>query len=249
MKKSVNMSMLILLLVAGGAWAATYDGVASKDTMLGGGGHSGKNFGWSYWGDAGYWGEPLYRTIAKWDLPGDLAGMTVLSATLEFDVRETSIAPFENTVNLFVGGVEQDWVAGTGGGTIPANGATDLTYDGTNAWTFLAPLTQDGGSHKMYGTAQVPNMPWNSNQAVGQVFFDDITALVQEWADGRPNYGLALAKDESQDGSINVFLMNAPGAYAPNQGPRLHIEYIPEPATMLLLATGGLFLRRKKLSS
>ena len=246
MKLSRWLLLAVIFCMPALVEALTYDGVPSKDTMLGGGGHTTKNFGASYWGDAGNWDQPYYRFIAQWDLPGDLAGQTVLSATLEFDVRETSLASGQTTVDLFVGGIEHDWVEGTGNGTIPADGATDLTYDGTNAWTFLAPLTQDGGSHKQYDTAQVPNMPWNANQVVGQVFFDDITELVQEWADGRPNYGLALAKDESQDGSINVFLRNAPGSYAPNQGPRLHIEYTPEPATMLLLGIGGLFLRRKK---
>ena len=186
------------------------------------------------------------RMVIGPDLPGDLAGKVVTKATLEWDVRESIPATGQTTVDVFIGGVEHTWVEGTGDGTIPPDGATDLTYDGTNAWTFLAPLTQEGGSHKQYDTAQVPNMPWNANLVVGQVFFDDITALVQEWADGRPNYGLAMAKDESQDGSINVFSRNAPGSYAPNQGPRLHIEYTPEPATMLLLGLGGLFLRRKK---
>ena len=222
MKKLVSISIVILLLVGGGAWAAVWDGIPSKDVGLYGGAHSGKNFGAAISGDCGYWGFPYYRTIAKWDLPLDLIGAMVTSATLEWDVRESSVASGETTVDVFIGGVEHTWVEGTGLGDIDPDGATNETYDGTNSWDYLAPLTVDVNGYVMYDTASVPLIAYvNDLTVAGTILFDDITALVQEWADGRPNYGLALTKTETQNGGVSVFCRES----VPSSGPRLHIEY------------------------
>jgi len=249
------VTMLVVMLMGSVTMGAVfvYDGEPSQDTGIYAGFGSDLNWGLSPSGDVGYWDEPLWRTLFQWDLPNDLTrgGATVTAATLEVDVREAVTDDrdennIQTDIKVFVAGIEHEWVEGHGVGvqapSLAPDGATQATYDGTNSWEFLAPLTRDNGNHVMYDTAAVPKLAYNSNQVVGVIVFDDIIALVQEWADGRPNYGLAVARDESQSGgSISVFTKES------GHAARLHIEYVPEPATGVLLGIGCLLgLRRRK---
>jgi len=135
----------------------------------------------------------------------------VVSAQVSFDVRyaETSLPD----KSFMISGIDHTWNEGSLDGESPPDGATDLTYDGTNSWSYLAPISGDYGSSDVNTVAVDPN-----GAPVGQVSFD-VTDLVNEWIVGRENYGLVLRKQAGADGSIGVFTRDS------NYPPVLTIEY------------------------
>ena len=220
--------MVLVMSMASLSMATTYDATPEKDAMLRGTSHSGLNHGvtpQAFVGRAS--GNEWVCGIQQWVLPGDLPGQTVVSATVTYDVY-----PFGDGDEFGeVTALTQSWLEGTGWGNDDATsgGCSDLTYDGINNW--VTPFGDVDGV--VYDTQPIPASP-------GTVTFD-VTALVQKWADGTlANNGIKLAKTDGDD-TFGVF--NREDATG---GARLHIDYVPEPATMVLLGLGSLLIRRKK---
>lgn len=96
------------------------------------------------------------------------------------------------------------------------------------------------------GTDYVAN-PMDTVHAVqsdadGTIYeFDVDAALVQQWVDGGTNAGMILLADESFDIIYHRGFYSAETSSAPE----LIITTIPEPATMAILAVGGVFVLRR----
>lgn len=69
----------------------------------------------------------------------------------------------------------------------------------------------------------------------------DVTASLQRWASGETNYGWVLLPKNPSDGDGWEFT-SSDGEI----GPVLTVSYVPEPATMSILALGGLALLRRR---
>jgi hypothetical protein len=216
--KIIGIVILPGFLCIHSACANVYSSTPSADTHIRGGSPSGLNYGiaWRLLAGGGG-GTEFYRGIYKWSLPTEINGAQVQSATLTFKIHSNTTGG-----DYYIGGITQDWVEGTQWGNLPPpppDGATDVTSDGSTPWPYLAPLTQQAGGNYQYDTQTVPQLAsTGDDQVMGTVVFD-VTELVQEWADGRGNYGLALA-GVSPQGYMLVFSRET------RYGPTLDITYL-----------------------
>jgi len=128
--------------------------------------------------DPGFTQHPVLR----FGMGGVPTGARVVSATLEMRMLSLSIAGTATAHQL-----TRSFVEGTkaGGGT--ADGVTWGTYDGTNNWTTAGgdfdPVAVDAATITSGDTW----VAW------------DVSALVQSWLDGKPNYGLLLKGADGLD--------------------------------------------------
>lgn len=80
-----------------------------------------------------------------------------------------------------------------------------------------------------------------TNTPLGWIEFD-VTGAVQEWVDGTaPNYGFAFFTNTAWTGMIFHSAEYADSSLRP----QLVVDYVPEPATVLLIALGSVLLRRR----
>ena len=162
-----------------------WQGTPEKDAMLRGSAQSGLNYGaiaHSFVGIDSNDSEWVCG-IQQWNLPGDLPGKTVVSATVTYDLYD-----FAGTVGDVgeILALTQSWVEGSGVGTAPPDGATDLTYDGTHSWE--TPFGDTEGV--VYDSQLITAIP-------GTLAFD-VTAIVQKWADGSlANNGIKIRRAAS----------------------------------------------------
>jgi hypothetical protein len=212
--------------------ALTYNGEANADTFLRND-QPGTNHGVNQQNFAGLngGGTEWTRTLINWAVPGDLAGETVISATVTVNLRDDYDNPATVGNILYAEGISQAWLEGTGWGAddAAAAGASWETYDGVNPW----PGDQGGGDGVVYDSATVI--------ATGQLLTFDIAALAQKWADG--TLGTHGVKIAASSGTTTNGLSSR--EYTEG-GAILDMTYTPEPATMMLLGLGGLLIRRKK---
>jgi hypothetical protein len=220
MKRFIIVFLLLIGCISSTGLALSYDATPEKDAMLraGGGPGSGLNYGitpQSFCGIAG--GSEWVAGIQQWVLPGDLSGATVNSATITYDLY-----PFSGSgaigVVAEVLGLTQSWLEGTctGGDDAACSGASDLTFDGINNWATAFGDT-DG---VVYDTDAVSA---TYTEATPGTLTFDVTALVQQWADGSlANNGVKIKRANiSGDGTIGVWNKEA----GDSVGARLHIDY------------------------
>ena len=159
------------------------------------------------------------KTCLRDNFEGDVG--EYVSAQVSFDIHSAQTnLPDKSFV---VSGVDHEWTEGTLDGQSPPDGATDLTYDGTSPWTYLAPISGDYGSGDIDTIAAAPD-----GTPVGQINFD-VTGLVTEWIDGRDNHGLVLRKSPGADGHARVFTRDS------NYPPQLTVEYREQPSQQVIL--------------
>ena len=193
--------------------------------------------------------------LLKWDV-SSLAGATITGATMSIYGFQTG-NPEEQVDAHAILPANSAWVEGFPGST----GAT---------WNYLnnaggVPWASGAGTGCSvpgvdYDPAVLDSWAWvdGSAPATGDVMFkatngahfDLGAALVQSWVDDvGDNAGVLLKHPDIKQNHAyyaDEAVEDATWPIAPQYVPRLTIEYIPEPVTMVLLGLGGLFIRRRK---
>lgn len=165
----------------------------------------------------------LYAPLgwAKYNLPNDLAGARVISATIEYDVFGVE----DDSMGFYVYGMTTDWVEGNNSAN---SGACYMSPDGVNAWPngngwgtadIMAGIRSDSG-------ILVPRANDYSNYDTYNV---DITDIAQAWANGSANHGVLMVPYDDGSGWnwIQIGMDTADqggGGYIPH-GTILHLEY------------------------
>jgi hypothetical protein len=119
------------------------------------------------------------HALLRFDLSAIPADALAVSAQLRVYLESIAGAPAGAEVSARR--VTRDWVEGTLQGAEPADGATWLTHDGTNAWvTAGADVDSSAVASVLVG-------------AVGQYHELDVSGFVRDWHNGvSPNYGVRL---------------------------------------------------------
>jgi hypothetical protein len=223
------------------------------------------NFGENGQGQIGVKGTqwPGVHFIMRYDLSivPELAGKTITGATLAMWGRDSGYDEQP------IGGIDihallpanAGWVEGTGDPYKPGGG--DVTWDhhteATQAWAGSEGASTPGTD---YAATPMGNLPWDQNGTTGGYLYEAIgglkaeldVATIQDWLDNPGNNAGMLLKNHlpsAQDPTQSYLCAGEWGGADPiNHGyePKLTIEYIPEPTTMVLLGLGGLLLRRRK---
>lgn len=238
-----KLSLLVLIvLFASMAMATTWTVNPSKDAGADSsnpfnniGASSLTDIGWmsgyQYWG---HW--------AAFDMPTDLAGATVTSATLTVVPRYT-VGDLAVNINVMT----HDWVEGTNGSHA---GVNYYEYDGANWWTGTYSLglmdrVLDSENHPViFSSVIFPNAPYPGHENGTTPVTIDLTSVVQYWADGNPNYGIFFdVPDAGGTKWTDLFTREA----AENLKPVLTMTYIvPEPVSIALFGIVGLFAITRK---
>jgi hypothetical protein len=202
------------------------------------------------------------RGLLKWDLSA-LAGATVNAATVELWSRGLG-AYDEASANVFaLLPANADWQEGPGNivpGQPPAAvwNFREVTVGGTEGVQQGIPWAGSVGA----GTAGVDYDPTilatltttgNLTSNYQQYLFEIPAALVQSWVGPvDQNAGLYFrppdpVPEEGWPGYVNFIASEwAAGQVEYAFRPKITIDYVPEPMTMVLLGLGGLMIRRKR---
>ena len=241
--------MVSALLIALGGQAssgAVFSEIAAADT-LNRQNQATTNFGSTTVIDtgAGFW-----NSFLRWDLPGDLGGMTVVSATLTVPVRS---GPAAAAGDYALQAFNQEWVEGEA-----TFEYAKMPYDASNQWggaggsttngSSSARVRDTGGSIINFDVQAVPEAAYVSETVPATTVVFDATSIVQFWADGNLNAGLSIQAVGGQSSTSAAFNFGSRENAAAAMIPVLAFEYVPEPATIGLLGLGGLVLlgRRRK---
>lgn len=234
MKKAIVV--LMVLLTACFAAAATWSDVAAKDTMADGQWPNDNLGGWTGLQVGSGWpqGTDRFGAWLSWNLPVDLAGATVTSATLTMKQTVDGAGGSFPTLGIRVNLMSHDWTE---------MGLTVYKYDGVNSWTdgyymgYGDRVADGGGVPIIYDTQTVTIGNYSD------VVFS-MASAVQYWADGGTNYGLFLDADNSGYDTYVQFCSSEVAGSEPVLS--LTYEPIPEPLTLILLGIGGLAAVRSK---
>lgn len=133
----------------------------------------------------------IMRSTLRFDLSGIPATATINSATLSlYQMAQGNTS----TPTLDVHYLTRDWTEGTGNGSATDDGATWLTYDGTNPWT------SGGGDYNAVASASA-----TAPDSTGSWVDWDVTNLTQTWINGAiPNYGMIIKQTTETPGNDDL---------------------------------------------
>ncbi len=155
-------------------------------------------------------------TLLRWNLSSIPATAVVTSASVTLYVSTSS----SQTYNLY--NMRQSWIEGTGASAETGDGATWLTYNGSDSWgsSGAADITTDRYDVNLWdaGTTSF------SSAGTRTVNLNtEGLAVIQEWINGSVNNGLTIQNYSSS--SINDDLQFASSENATNNGPTLNLTY------------------------
>lgn len=188
-----------------------------------------------------------YTSLVKFDVSEIPAGATIQSATLSL----YNYSKGSGTARINAYRMKREWVEGNGDGTWNYgrySGATYSCYDRNLTETFTWDSRPDGAAGAR-GTGDAESTyAASANWTDANAWVDlDVVTDVQAWIDGDVNNGWTL-----REATYNIVPAFYSSEYSGDTAlrPKLTVTYeaIPEPATMGLLAVGGIaaFIRRRK---
>mgnify|MGYP001243387567 CR=1 FL=1 len=194
----------------------------------------------------------FFNSFIFWDLPDEVIGEEILSATLAVPLRNV---PTGAANDYALQAYDQSWVEGTGIGSESGDGVTFSTYDGTNLWPgsstaggFNDRVDDGEGANRNFDVQHISEATYgDENTAVGTVVFD-ATDMVQFWSDGNLNAGLSIQVVGSLTGSSGSFSFwgREKELTHPGLAPVLEVTYVPEPASLAMIAVGAAVLARRR---
>lgn len=256
--------LMVLSMVANADVVIVQDGLAgyagTSDSQLDGQGTGGKiaNFGLTGTNMMGSMGATLdVYGILRFDLSGVgvLAGKTINGATLTLTGVNHGYASPTGGIDVHeILPPNAGWIEGTGTMIAPVYVGWPALA-GEVVWNEEAYLTSPwaggpGCDNPGVDIAALPmgNLLWDKTGLPGGTMPPESTAIsasvVQGWVDNPADNAGMLLKCQVLMATQNYFLTKDCGTQP--YFPMLTIDYVPEPATMVLLGLGGLLIRRKR---
>jgi len=160
----------------------------------------------------------INRTLAQFDLSEVPPDVIVSLAT--FTVTEDGIDRNDNERIFRVYRMLQAWTEGTGDGAATADGATWLTYNGTDNWN-TAGAAGEGTDREAADTGNT-NVPNNLIEG-DPISFALTPSKVEDWLDGTlTNNGVLVKADTEED---EKHIMHSSDSATSAKRPKLTLEY------------------------
>jgi len=214
------VAVLPVVIAATVACAETFETVPVADTYI-----------WANYADRNYgasrhlavgsasnrYNDDRFQTLIRWELPGDLRGSRVTSATVTLSIR--GCRPGAGTIDVYL--VTGAW----------SEKATWKHSDGERPWPkgygALGATTGEALAH-----ADVPEVPYNTGGELptGETVTFDVTPIAERWAAGRANHGLLFRMAHVQYPQCNMSCYSRQMT-GPDHGelpPRFVIDYEPK---------------------
>ena len=186
------------------------------------------------------------RSLVDFELPAEVAGMTINSATLRLHI----FGAYDQVHPMEIRRITYPWNQGTGTG----QAGTD-DWIGVDWWAadYATPgvsgsqISWPGGGGTT-GDSVADNPTWTPPHSVGYAatgtFFDiPVTTSIQQAANGAPFEGFLIKFLDEGSGDDWFMFWCMESANTPSE---LIIDYVPEPVTLSLLGLGGLALLRRR---
>ncbi|MGB9625798.1 MAG: DNRLRE domain-containing protein [Phycisphaerae bacterium] len=174
--------------------------------------------------------NPKRSDLVKFDLAGQIpAGQTIVSATLGlwvYQIVDMTSGDWADVAPYRVRGT-RGWVE---------NQATWNVFKGSTYW---ATAGCENTSFDRYGAYDGTAIRFTKDSPVNCYYTWDVTSSVQTWYAGSEANNGWLVRIVAHDGGTDGLSMNTSESSSASYRPYLTITYVPEPATVSLLALGG----------
>jgi len=242
--KKLLLTVLILAMAAPAMGGYVVNTFASKDAHMRGRSDLGvMNYGGSDRA-AAHTDNDTIRSLVSFDLPSEIMGNPINSATLRLHLAGS----YDDMQPMEVLRLTQWWNEGTGDHT-PWVGVCWNAFDYATPGDSGSALPWPNGPGALGDSvSENPNFtPVPAGYGSTGTFLDvDVTASIQAAANGQPFEGFLIKFVDEVTANDDWFqYWSKDSANTPSE---LIIDYVPEPATVGLLALGGVFaaLRRRR---